>query len=46
VVDTDVGHHHEINLCRALADYLGAHCVSLRNITGRQVLDLVRQHWH
>jgi magnesium chelatase subunit D len=45
VVDTDVGHHHEINLCRALADYLGAHCVSLRNITARQVLDLVRQHW-
>lgn len=46
VVDTDVGHHHEINLCRALADYLGAHCVSLRNITGQQVLDLVRQNWN
>ncbi len=45
VVDTDVGHHHEINLCRALADYLGAHCVSLRNITGQQVLDLVRENW-
>jgi magnesium chelatase subunit D len=46
VVDTDVGHHHEINLCRAMADYLGAHCVSLRNITGQQVLELVRQNWN
>jgi magnesium chelatase subunit D len=46
VVDTDVGHHHEINLCRAMADYMGAHCVSLRNISAGQVLDLVRQHWH
>jgi magnesium chelatase subunit D len=46
VVDTDVGHHHEINLCRAFAEYLGAHCVSLRNITADQVLDLVRRHWH
>lgn len=45
VVDTDVGHHHEINLCRAMADYMGAHCVSLRTITGRQVLDLVRENW-
>jgi len=45
VVDTDVGHHHEINLCRAMAEYLGAHCVSLRTITAHQVLDLVRQYW-
>jgi magnesium chelatase subunit D len=44
VVDTDVGHHHEINLCRALADYLGAPCVSLRTVTAGQVLDLVRAH--
>ncbi len=45
VVDTDVGHHHEINLCRALADYLGAACVSLRTISADKVLDLVRRHW-
>jgi len=46
VVDTDVGHHHEINLCRPLADYLRAPCVALRTITAGQVLDLVRQNWH
>ncbi|MBI4799981.1 MAG: VWA domain-containing protein, partial [Desulfarculus sp.] len=45
LVDTDVGHHHEINLCRAMAEYLGAACVSLRAITTGQVLDLVRQNW-
>jgi magnesium chelatase subunit D len=45
VVDTDVGHHHEINLCQALAQYLGAACVSLRTITAGQVLDLVKQNW-
>ncbi len=45
VVDTDIGHHHEINLCRAMAQYLGAACVSLRTITAGQVLDLVRQNW-
>ncbi|KMY67143.1 hypothetical protein AAU61_14580 [Desulfocarbo indianensis] len=45
VVDTDVGHHHEINLCRAFAEYLGAACVSLRNITADQVLDLVKNYW-
>lgn len=45
VVDTDVGHHHEINLCRAMAQYLGAACVSLRTITAGQVLDLVKQNW-
>lgn len=45
VVDTDVGHHHEINLCRAMADYLGAVCVSLRTVTAQQVLDLVRANW-
>ncbi|MBU1452164.1 MAG: VWA domain-containing protein, partial [Proteobacteria bacterium] len=45
VVDTDTGHHHEINLCRALAEYLGAYCVSLRRLTAEGVLDLVRQHW-
>ncbi len=45
VVDTDVGHHHEINLCQALAEYLGAACTSLRRLTAEGVLDLVRQHW-
>jgi len=45
VVDTDVGHHHEINLCQALAGYLGAACTSLRRLTAQGVLDLVRQHW-
>ncbi|WP_338600192.1 VWA domain-containing protein [Desulfoferula mesophila] len=45
VVDTDTGHHHEINLCRAMAEYLGAHCVSLRRLTAEGVLDLVRRHW-
>ncbi len=45
VVDTDTGHHHEINLCRAMAEYLGAYCVSLRRLTTEGVLDLVRQHW-
>jgi magnesium chelatase subunit D len=45
VVDTDTGHHHEINLCRALADYLGAACVSLRRLTAQGVLDLVHRHW-
>lgn len=45
VVDTDTGHHHEINLCRALAEYLGAYCVPLRRLTTEGVLDLVRRHW-
>jgi magnesium chelatase subunit D len=45
IVDTDVGHHHEINLCRALADYLGAACTSLRTVTAQGVLDLVKQNW-
>ncbi|MCB2228369.1 MAG: VWA domain-containing protein [Desulfarculaceae bacterium] len=45
VVDTDTGHHHEINLCRALAEYLGAACVSLRKLTAEGVLDLVHKHW-
>ncbi|MFH1059333.1 MAG: VWA domain-containing protein, partial [Pseudomonadota bacterium] len=46
VVDTDVGHHHEINLCRPLADYLHAPCVPLRTVTAGQVLNLVRQNWN
>ena len=29
VVDTDTHNVHEINLCRPMADYLGARCVSL-----------------
>jgi len=45
VVDTDTGHHHEINLCRAMAEYMGAYCVSLRRLTTEGVLDLVRRHW-
>ncbi len=45
LVDTDVGHHHEINLCRAMADYLGAACASLRTVTAQGVLDLVKRHW-
>jgi len=45
VVDTDIGHHHEINLCRALAEYLGAACVPLRRLTAEGVLDLVKEHW-
>ncbi len=45
VVDTDVGHHHEINLCRPLADYLGAPCVGLRTVTAGGVLEVVKRHW-
>jgi magnesium chelatase subunit D len=45
IVDTDMGHFHEINLCRPLADYLGATCVSLGKLTTERVLDLVRAHW-
>ncbi|MBU4573154.1 MAG: VWA domain-containing protein, partial [Desulfarculus sp.] len=45
VVDTDTGHHHEINLCRAMAEYMGAYCVSLRRLTTEGVLDLVSQYW-
>ena len=45
VVDTDVGHHHEINLCRPLADYLGAPCIPLRRLTAGQVLEVVKAHW-
>ncbi|MEW5914469.1 MAG: VWA domain-containing protein [Thermodesulfobacteriota bacterium] len=45
VVDTDIGHHHEINLCRALAEYLGAACAPLRRLTAEGVLDLVKEHW-
>ncbi len=45
VVDTDVGHHHEINLCRPLADYLGAPCIPLRRVTAGQVLEVVKDHW-
>lgn len=45
VVDTDTHNVHEINLCRPLADYLGASCVSLGRLTADGVLDLVRKHW-
>lgn len=45
VVDTDTGHFQELNLCRPLAQYLGAPCTTLRHITARQVVDLVRAHW-
>ena len=44
VVDIDTGHHHEINLCRPLADYLGAPCVSLRRVSAQGVLEVVRRH--
>ncbi|MCB2187362.1 MAG: VWA domain-containing protein [Deltaproteobacteria bacterium] len=45
VVDTDTGHFQELNLCRALADYLGAACVSLGRVSTAQVLDLVKKNW-
>ncbi len=45
LVDIDTGHWHEVNLCRPLADYLGAPCVSLRQLTAERVLDLVKEHW-
>ncbi|ADK84767.1 Magnesium chelatase [Desulfarculus baarsii DSM 2075] len=45
VVDIDTGHFHEANLCRPLADYLGAPCISLRRLTADRVLDLVKAHW-
>ena len=45
VVDTDTGHYHEINLCRPLAEYLGAPCSTLGQVSAEQVLDLVKAHW-
>ncbi len=45
IVDTDTGHYHEINLCRPLAQYLGAVCVSLGKLSTERVLDLVKAHW-
>ena len=45
VVDTDTHNVHEINLCRPMADYLGARCVSLGRLTTEGVLELVKVHW-
>ena len=45
IVDTDTGHYHEINLCRPLAQYLGAACVTLGKLSAERVLDLVKAHW-
>ena len=45
IVDTDTGHYHEINLCRPLAQYLGAVCVNLGKLSAERVLDLVKAHW-